>query len=396
VKLKRCREKRQRNEHLAREKRQRNEHVHRVVLAMVAVSALALSACGSNPTPTENGAPGSAAAGPPVACDGKKDLTAEGSTAQKNAMDVFVQAYQQRCPGQNLAYNASGSGAGVKQFTAGLVDFGGSDSALNQTNGETTAAQQRCNGNPAWNLPVVFGPVAMGYRLNGITNLVLNGETIAKIFNGTIKNWDDPAIAALNNGAALPNLPVSVIFRSDQSGTTDNFQQYLQAASNGVWTQGAGKKFNGGVGSGASQSAGVAQAVSATNGSIAYVELSYAQDNKLSMAELNTGSGAVALNNDTVGKAIASVKVIGDGNDLRLDLKSVYGSAAPGAYPLILATYELVCSKGYTPEVASAVKAFLTTAATSGQAQLPDAGYAPLPDAFKQKLLTAINAISSS
>jgi phosphate transport system substrate-binding protein len=385
VKLKRC-----------RERRQRNEHLHRAVLAMVAVGALALSACGSNPTPTENGAPGSAAAGPAVACGGEKDMTADGSTAQKNAIDVFVQAYQRRCPGQNLAYNASGSGAGVKQFTAGLADFGGSDSALNQTNGETTAAQQRCNGNPAWNLPLVFGPVAMGYRLDGSTHLVLSGETIAKIFNGKIKNWNDPAIAALNNGAALPNLPISVIFRSDQSGTTDNFQQYLQAAGHGAWTQGAGKNFNGGVGSGASQSAGVAQAVSTTNGSIAYVELSYAQDNKLSMAELNTGSGAVALNNDTVGKAIASAKIVGDGNDLRLDLKSVYASTAPGAYPLILATYELVCSKGYTPEVATAVKAFLTTAATSGQAQLPDAGYAPLPEVFKQKLLTAINAISSS
>jgi phosphate transport system substrate-binding protein len=364
-------------------------------LAMVAVSALALSACGSNPTPPSGG--GSSASGgasaSPVACGGKKDLTAEGSTAQKNAMDVFIQAYQQSCPGQNLAYNPTGSGAGVKQFNAGLVDFGGSDSQLSDAKGETAAAQKRCGGNPAWNLPMVFGPVAIAYNVAGVNDLVLNGETLAKIFNGQIKTWNDPAIAALNSGKTLPATPISVIFRSDESGTTDNFQQYLQAAGNGAWTQGAGKKFAGGVGSGAAQTAGVAQAVKSTAGGIAYVELSYAQDQKLPMAQLNTGSGPVALTGDTVGKAISAAKITGQGNDLRLDLKSVYGSTEAGAYPLILATYEIVCSKGYTPDVSTAVKAFLTSAATNGQAQLSEAGYAPLPDAFKQKLLTAINAI---
>ena len=360
------------------------------IVTLAVVGALGLAACGSNPDTGNNTA---GPAGPPVAC-GTHNLSAEGSTAQKNAIDVFIQAYQKRCPGQNLAYNPTGSGAGVKQFTAGLIDFGGSDSALNQTNGETAAAQTRCKGNPAWNLPMVFGPVALAYHLDGVPKLVLNGETTAKIFNGQIKNWNDPAIAALNGGTALPNQPISVIFRSDESGTTDNFQQYLDAAGHGAWTQGAGKKFAGGVGSGASQTAGVAQAVKSTVGAISYVELSYAQDNKLSMAELNTGSGPVALTNDAVGKAIASAKIVGTGNDLRLDLKTVYGSSNPGAYPLMLATYELVCSKGYGPEVATSVKAFLSTAATDGQAALPDAGYAPLPAEFKQKLLTAINAIT--
>jgi phosphate transport system substrate-binding protein len=362
---------------------------------MVAVGALALSACGSNPTPsgTGGGATGTTPGGPAVACGGKKDLTAEGSTAQKSAIEVFVQAYQQKCAGQNLAYNATGSGAGVKQFNAGLVDFGGSDSALKDPT-ETSAAASRCKGNPAWNLPMVFGPIAVVYNLPGVSNLVLNGETIAKMFNGQIKTWNDPAIAALNAGVTLPSQPVSVIFRSDESGTTDNFQKYLTAAGKGAWTQGAGKKFAGGVGSGAAASAGVAQAVKNTSGAIAYAELSYAQDSKLSMASLNTGAGAVPLNNDTVGKSIESAKISGTGNDLRLDLNSVYAESTPGAYPLILATYEIVCSKGYTPDVAQAVKAFLTTAATDGQAKLGEAGYAPLPDSFKQKLLAAISAIS--
>jgi len=240
----------------------------------------------------------------------------------------------------------------------------------------------------------VFGPVALGYNVPGVTDLVLNGEVAAKIFNGGIKTWNDPAIAALNSGKTLPAQPISVIYRSDQSGTTDNFQQYLTAAGKGAWTQAAGKTFNGGVGTGSQGSAGVAQAISGTPGTIGYIELSYAQDNKLAMAQLDSGSGPVALTADSVGKAISGAKVTGEGNDLRLDLKSVYGGNTAGAYPLLLATYELVCSKGYDAPVAQAVKAFLTTAATTGQAQLPAAGYAPLPAEFQTKLLTAVQAIS--
>jgi len=366
---------------------------HGAVLAMVATATLALTACGSNPTPAGGGT-GGASTGPAVDCGGKQNLNAEGSSAQKNAIDVFVQAYQQKCSGANVAYNPTGSGAGVKQFNAGLVDFGGSDSALNAANGEVAAAQTRCKGNPAWNLPMVFGPVALGYNVPGVTDLVLNGEVAAKIFNGGIKTWNDPAIAALNSGKTLPAQPISVIYRSDQSGTTDNFQQYLTAASKGAWTQAAGKTFNGGVGTGSQGSAGVAQAISGTPGTIGYIELSYAQDNKLAMAQLDSGSGPVALTADSVGKAISGAKVTGAGNDLRLDLKSVYGGNTAGAYPLLLATYELVCSKGYDAPVAQAVKAFLTTAATTGQAQLPAAGYAPLPAEFQTKLLTAVQAIS--
>jgi phosphate transport system substrate-binding protein len=366
---------------------------HGAVLAMVAAAALALTACGSNPTPAGGGG-GGASTGPAVDCGGKQNLSAEGSSAQKNAIDVFVQAYQQKCSGANVAYNPTGSGAGVKQFNAGLVDFGGSDSALNAANGEVAAAQTRCKGNPAWNLPMVFGPVALGYNVPGVTDLVLNGEVAAKIFNGGIKTWNDPAIAALNSGKTLPAQPISVIYRSDQSGTTDNFQQYLTAAGKGAWTQAAGKTFNGGVGTGSQGSAGVAQAISGTPGTIGYIELSYAQDNKLAMAQLDSGSGPVALTDDSVGKAISGAKVTGEGNDLRLDLKSVYGANTAGAYPLLLATYELVCSKGYDAPVAQAVKAFLTTAATAGQANLPAAGYAPLPAEFQTKLLTAVQAIS--
>ncbi len=367
---------------------------HGAVVALVATGALLVSACGSNPTPAGGSGASASPSSSSVDCTGKKNLNGEGSSAQKNAVDVFVQAYQAACPGGNVAYNPTGSGAGVKQFNAGLVDFGGSDSALNKDKGEVDAATARCLGNPAWNLPLVFGPVAIAYKIAGVSSLVLNGDVTAKIFNGKIKTWNDPAIAALNSGVALPATPISVVFRSDESGTTDNFQKYLTASSKGAWTQGEGKKFNGGVGSGAEKSAGVAQAVSGTEGSISYVELSFAQDGKLGIAKIDSGAGAVALTSESVGKAIESAKIKGTGNDLALDLNSIYGSTAAGVYPLVLATYEIVCSKGYDAETAKSVKAFLTVAAGEGQAKLAEAGYAPLPAAFKEKLLTAIKAIA--
>ncbi|GGP56435.1 phosphate ABC transporter substrate-binding protein PstS [Saccharothrix coeruleofusca] len=365
---------------------------HGAVIGLIAAGALLLTACGSDNNAPAGGSAATGTSSTPVECGGKSKLNAEGSTAQKNAIDTFIQAYQQRCPGSDVAYNASGSGAGVKNFNGGQVDFGGSDSPLKAD--EVTKAAERCQGNPAWHLPLVFGPVAIGYKLEGVTDLVLNGEVTAKIFNGAVKKWNDPAIAALNSGASLPDKDIKVVYRSDESGTTDNFQLYLQAASKGAWTQGAGKQFKGGVGEGKEKSAGVAQAAGSVDGAITYVELSSAQDNKLSMARIDTGSGPVELTTETVGKAIDGATVKGSGNDIVLDLNSIYATTASGAYPLLLATYEIVCSKGYDADTAKAVKAFLTVAATDGQAGLADAGYAPVPKPFQDKLLTAIKAIA--
>ena len=153
-------------------------------------------------------------------------------------MTRFVTAYETLCDGYTLNYTSSGSGAGVSEFIGGQTDFGGSDSPLSAEKGEVEKAAQRCGGNPAWNLPPVFGPIAITYNVAGVDGLVLDGPTAAKIFNGTIKTWDAPEIKALNEGATLPAEPINVLFRSDESGTTDNFQKYLEAASNAAWTQG--------------------------------------------------------------------------------------------------------------------------------------------------------------
>jgi len=310
-------------------------------------------------------------------------------------MTRFVNAFEQACSGQTLNYTANGSGAGVSEFTGNQTDFGGSDSPLNQAKGEYDAAQKRC-GSPAWNLPAVFGPIAITYNVNGVSALNLDGPSAAKIFNGTIKTWDDPELKQINPNTNLPSTPIHVVFRSDQSGTTDNFQQYLDAASNGAWGKGAGKTFNGGVGEGAKGNDGTSAAIKNTDGSITYNEWSFAQAQHLNMASVITSAGPdpVSITADTVGKTIGAATVKGQGNDLVLDTASFYKPTQPGAYPIVLATYEIVCSKYPDADTGTAVKAFLQAAIGPGQSGLADNGYIPIPDAFKPKLTTAVNAIA--
>ncbi|OBJ70220.1 phosphate ABC transporter substrate-binding protein PstS [Mycobacterium sp. 1274756.6] len=364
--------------------------------SVLATSALLVSACGSEDNTTNEGAesPGetSHAAGAGVDCGGQKTLKASGSTAQENAMARFVIAFQDACD-QTVNYTANGSGAGINEFLGNETDFGGSDVPLSPE--EQTRAQQRC-ASEAWNLPVVFGPIAVTYHLGDVNSLVLDGPTLAKIFNGAITDWGDPAIAALNPGATLPAEPIHVIFRSDESGTTDNFQQYLDAASDGAWGKGAGKTFNGGVGEGAKGNDGTSAAIKSTEGSITYNEWSFAQAEKLNMARIVTSAGPdpVAISPDTVGKTIAGATIKGQGNNLVLDTVSFYKPTEAGAYPIVLATYEIVCSKYPDAQVGTAVKAFLQSTIGAGQDGLADHGYIPIPDAFKSRLTTAVDAIS--
>jgi phosphate transport system substrate-binding protein len=364
-----------------------------LALSATAVAALTLTACGSDNNSGSTATSGSAsgASSTSADCGGKNSITAEGSTAQQNAIALFNQVWGQVCSGKNVSYNPTGSGAGREQFIAKNVDFAGSDSALKDE--QIAAAAKRCGDNPAWHLPLVFGPIAMAYNIEGVEGLVLNGDTLAKIFQGQITKWNDPAIAALNEGKTLPDTTITPIFRSDSSGTTDNFQKYLKAAAPEVWTKGAGSEFQGGAGEGAQKSAGVAQAVQATPGAVGYVEKGFADQAGLPYAQINTGAGAVELTDETAGTAIDAVKFATEGNDLVLDLDSLYGTKEPGAYPLVLATYNIVCSDGYDAETAAAVKSFLTVAANDGQTGLSDAGYVPLPEQFKERLLTSIEAI---
>ena len=365
-------------------------------LSATAIAALTLAGCGSdnNAGTAETTGTGTGTASASGECGGKNEVTAEGSTAQQNAIAVFNQVWGQVCPGKNLSYNPTGSGAGREQFIAKQVDFAGSDSPLKDE--QIQQAADRCGGNPAWHLPLVFGPIAMAYNIEGVDKLVLNGDVLGKIFQGQVTKWNDPAIAGLNAGATLPDTVITPIYRSDSSGTTDNFQKYLTAAAPQSWTKGAGSEFQGGAGEGAQKSAGVVQAVQATPGSIGYVEKGFAEQAGVPFAQIDSGAGAVELTDESAGKAIDAAKFAAEGNDLVLDLNSLYGTKEAGAYPLVLATYEIVCSKGYDAETAEAVKSFLTVAANQGQEGLSEAGYIPLPDTFKERLVGSIDAISST
>lgn len=367
-----------------------------LTITVSAATIAALSACGSD---NNAGAPsGSSAAegAGTVACGGTKSLKSSGSSAQANAMTRFVTAYEAACPGYTLNYTSSGSGAGVSEFLGGQTDVGGTDSALNADKGEVERAKARCGDAEAWNLPMVFGPIAITYNAPGVDGLILDGPTAAKIFSGSLTSWDAPEIAALNPGKTLPAVPIVVIFRSDESGTTDNFQKYLDAAAGDAWGKGAGKTFNGGVGEGAKGNEGTSAAIKSTPGSITYNEWSYAKNQGLSVAQIITSAGPdpVELSVESVGASIAGVAVKGQGNDLVLDTSSFYEPSVPGAYPIVLATYSVVCSKYPDSEVAPAVKAFLTVALGKGQEGLTDNGYVPVPESFKGKLVKAIDAIS--
>jgi phosphate transport system substrate-binding protein len=361
--------------------------------AVALTGALALSACGSdnNTGATGSGGAGGAATGGTSAAANcfSGTLNGEGSTAQKNAIEAAIKAFQTACGDATINYNASGSGAGIKQFTGKQVDFAGSDSALKTD--EAAAAKTTC-GSDAWNLPMVAGPIAIAYNIKGVSNLVLNAEVAAKIFNGVVTTWNDPAITALNSGATLPAAPIKVFFRSDESGTTENFTNYLKAAAPSAWSAAPGKKWTG-KGEGKEKSAGVSSAVASTDGGITYTEWSYATQNKLAMAKVDTGSGTpVELTGESAGKAVAAAKQSGTGNDLALKLD--YATKVAGAYPIVLVTYEIVCSTYTDAAKGKAVKAFLTSFASDRtQSGLEELGYAPLPKEVQSKVQTAVGAV---
>jgi phosphate transport system substrate-binding protein len=378
------------------------------IAAVAALGAVALAGCGSdnNTTSSTSSTSGTTSSAGSSSSSGSDTgtaaadcpsgtLNAEGSSAQKNAFEEVVAAYNEKCPDLTVNYNPSGSGTGVKQFNASLVDFAGSDSALKteEKDGviEVDAAKKRC-GSDAWNLPMVVGPISVAYNLPGVDKVVLTPALLSGIFQGEITTWNDAKIAAANPGVTLPGTAIKPFFRSDESGTTDNFTKYLKAAGGDAWKADPGKVWTG-KGEGKEKSSGVADAVKSTEGGVTYVEWSYAKDNGLSMAQIDNGSGAVELTADSVGKFIAAAQADGQGNDLRLKLD--YATKEAGAYPIGLVTYEIVCSKNSDAAKQAAIKSFLGFFAQGDtQKSLEDLGYAPLPADLQTKVAAAVAALS--
>ncbi|MGW0788539.1 phosphate ABC transporter substrate-binding protein PstS [Streptomyces sp. NPDC002911] len=368
-------------------KLQRKNRLRATALGALAVSgALVLTACGSDDnTGTEADGGKTSAAASNIDCEGAEgQLRASGSSAQKNAMDLWIKNYMAACTGVEINYASSSSGEGIVAFNQGTVGFAGSDSALKPE--EVAASKKICKTGQGINLPMVGGPVAVGFHVEGVDKLTLDASTLAKIFDSKIKKWDDPAIAALNEGVKLPNKDIQAFHRSEDSGTTQNLGKYLNAAAPSDWKYEAEKKWPAPGGQAASGSAGVASQVKAVDGSIGYFELSYAKSQGITTVDINTGGAApVEATSENASKAIAAAKVTGTGKDLALDLD--YTTKAEGAYPLVLVTYEVVCDTGNKAETLPTVKSFLNYAASAdGQKILTDAGYAPIPEAINAKV----------
>jgi len=363
--------------------------------AVAALGTLGLTACQSGTAVT----PGDDGSGPTdptgqhdtsLACPGG-ELVGSGSSAQKSAMQKMIAMYTEQCAGTRIEYSSPGSGDGIKAFIAEQVDWAGSDSALKteaeegQAASETERAAQRC-GAPAWNLPMVVGPVAFAYNLDGVDDLNLTATVLADIFNGRITKWNDPAIAALNEGAPLPDLTISVFFRSKASGTTENMTTYLRAASDGAWTAEPSKDWKGKVGEGRPETADVADAVADTKGGLSYMEWGAAQERGLGIAKL----AGTELTAESVGVAVDGAEIVGTDGDLTLEL--TYSDLPDGAYPAILVTYEVVCSEGLDdPATSALLKDFLSFfASEQGQGELEAIGYAPLPPSMIDKVEASI------
>ncbi|QFQ98439.1 phosphate ABC transporter substrate-binding protein PstS [Streptomyces phaeolivaceus] len=379
---------------LPKVKLQRKNRLRALSLGAVAVTGvLTLTACGSDDT--SGGASGTSDSSAPASkidCgDAKGQLLADGSSAQKNAIDAWVKQYQTACKDVVINYKGSGSGAGITAFTQGQVAFAGSDSALKPE--EVTASKEVCTDGQGIDLPMVGGPIAVGYNVPGVDNLVLDAKTLALIFDSKISNWNDAAIKALNPDAELPDLKIQAFHRSDESGTTDNFTKYLIAAAPDQWKYEGGKAWQAKGGQSAQGSSGVAQGVTDTKGAISYMELSYAKDG-ISTVDVKTDAAEpVKATVENATKAISEAKVVGTGKDLALELN--YKPTAEGAYPITLVTYEIVCDKGNKADTLPATKSFLTyIASEDGQALLSEAGYAPMPPEIITKVRTTISELS--
>jgi len=350
------------------------------VVGATAATALLLAACGSDGGTTD----GSTDAGT-IAC-ASGSIKASGSSAQKNAMAEWINAYQAACGDATIDYQANGSGAGIQDFTNAQTAFAGSDSALKED--EQPKADARCAAGPALNLPMVGGAINVVYNVEGVDKLVLDAETLAGIFNNDITTWNDPKIAALNAGVTLPDATIAQFHRSDESGTTDNFVKYLLAKD--VWSYEGGKAWEAPGGQGAKGSDGVASAVKSTPNSIGYVELSFAQDAGLSSAWIDNGNGPIEPTSENAAETIATATIEGTGNNLPLSIDR----AGTTGYPVVLVTYEITCEKGLSGADLEVTKSFLTyTASEDGQSALTEIGYVPITGDLLTKVQTAVASI---
>lgn len=356
-----------------------------VPLALLAATALSLTGCAAN-----EGTPAATTTAGATALSGT--LAGQGASSMGSAQKVWIAEYQTKNPGVTVNYNPAGSGAGREAFIAGAVQFAGSDRAFKDEEMGAGKFAKCATTSNALNLPVYISPIAIIFNIDGVKELKLSADTVAAIFAGQITTWNDPKIVATNPGVTLPSAAITAVHRSDESGTTENFTDYLAQTASTVWTEKASgtwpAKFAGEAAQGTS---GVVGAVKNGKNTIGYADLGQATG--LGLVSVGVGSEFLAPTAVGAAKMVeASPKVANRAaNDLALKLDR----KAAGAYPIALVSYALVCEQYKDAKDATLVKSYLTyIVSADGQKAAQDkAGAAALSTALQTSVKTAVDAI---
>ncbi|MDO9377280.1 MAG: phosphate ABC transporter substrate-binding protein PstS [Nocardioidaceae bacterium] len=366
-----------------------NRTIKRVVAPAGAalMLAAALSACGAGNEDT--GSAGSDASSSGESLSGT--LSGAGASSQEAAVSAWQQGFQSANPDVTVNYDPVGSGGGREQFIAGGIDFAGSDAYLEDD--ELTGAKDRCGGNIV-EVPTYVSPIAVIYNLEGVDELNLTPAVVGDIFEGTVTTWDDPKIAADNPDADLPNTAITPVHRSDDSGTTENFTDYLDQTSGGTWSGGAIQTWPIQGGEGAEGTSGVVSAVQGGDGTIGYADASQAGD--LGVAKIGVGDAFVEPTADAAAAVLdESTQVEGrDAGDIAFTVNRT--TTESGVYPIVLVSYMIACEKYEDAAQGELVKGFLTyVSSQEGQeAAAKGAGSAPISEDLEATIRPIVEKIS--
>ncbi len=360
------------------------------VPATIAALALAVSGCGAANDSGDTDDTGSLAGGDSLS----GTLNGGGSSAQEAAQGVWRAGFQGENSGVTVNYDPVGSGTGRENFISKAYSFAGSDSALSTDEGELDAAKARCGGEDPIEVPAYVSPIAVVYNLEGVDELNLTPETIAGIFDEKITTWNDPAIAESNPDADLPDTAITPVHRSDDSGTTKNFTDYLAKAAGGAWSYDADSIWPKQSGEAAEGTSGLVAAVKSGAGAIGYADESQAGGLGIAAIgvgeEFNTPSAegaAMVLANSPRTEGRADV-------DMAIDIDRTITDS--GAYPLLLTSYLIACQHYDDADEAALVKGFLAYAVSSDgqQAAADQAGSAPLDSELADEAAGVVDKIA--
>jgi phosphate transport system substrate-binding protein len=358
---------------------------------VAASGALLLAGCGAANEAAAPPAGGDA----PAASNVSGTIAGAGATSQQAAMEAWIAGFTSVAPEATINYDPTGSGAGRTQFTAGAVQFAGSDAVLDEE--ELPAAQQICGGpDNVIQMPLYISPIAVVFNLEGVDTLRMSPATIAKIFNRQITTWNDPAIAAENPGAQLPATAITPVNRADESGTTENFTEYLAATAAADWPHEPDGNWPVQGGEAAQGTSGVVGAVRGGQGTIGYADLS--QAGELGTVDVQVGGDFVNPTPEAAAAVVeASPRVEGQGR-YNFGVELARDSTTSGTYPIVLVSYTLACTQYSDPAQAETVRAFLDyMASEEGQAAAgQNAGNASISATQRSAFQPAIDAIAAA